>query len=161
MRMRTSRCAALALMAALFATSASGATHTGGSLRPIRNTTTRSGYTIDTVGDTLGQARPENTRLIIRVFAPDKKIVKPAQVALVDKRGAVINPVSREDRKVGHEENTGLPVSVSQQAGTSGISGVGVDLNKIFGPKGSYAYTKVDWPKAVFTADKQLQIALP
>src|SRR5207245_11661770 len=92
-----------------------------------------------------------------------KKMVKPAQVALIDKRGAVINPVSREDRKVGHEENTGLPVSVSPQAGTSGISvgGVGVNLNKIFGPKGTYSYTKVDWPKAVFTGDKRLQIALP
>jgi len=115
------------------------------------------------VGDTLGQARPQNTRLIIRVFAPDKNIVKPAQIALVDKSGAVISPVFREDRKVGHEENTGLPISVSPQAGTSGISvgGVGVDLNKILGPKGSYAYTKVDWPKAIFTGDKQLQIVLP
>src|SRR2546430_11030600 len=153
MRMRTSRCAALALMAALFATSASGATHTGGSLRPIRNTTTRAGYTIDTVGDTLGQARPENTRLIIRVFAPDKKIMKPAQIALVDKSGATIKPVFREDRKVGHEENTGLPLSMSG-------SSVGVNLNKIFGSHGDYAYTKVDWAKAPFTADKQLQIAL-
>ena|SRR5947209_6496163 len=163
MRMKTFRGIVILLSAASNATLAYAATHTNSPLTPFRNTTTRSGYTIDTVGDTLGQARPENTRLIIRVFAPDKKIVKPAQVALVDKRGAVINPVSREDRKVGHEENTGLPVSVSQQAGTSGISvgGVGVDLNKIFGPKGSYAYTKVDWPKAVFTADKQLQIALP
>jgi len=163
MRMRTSRCAALALMAALFATSGSGATHTGGSLRPIRNTTTRAGYTIDTVGDTLGQARPENTRLIIRVFAPDKKIMKPAQIALVDKSGAAIKPVFREDRKVGYEENTGLPISVSPQASTSGYSGtgVGINLNKIFGPHGSYSYTKVDWPKAVFTADKQLQIAVP
>lgn len=151
------------MIAAVFATSALGATHTSAPLTPVRNTTKRGGYTIDTVGDTLGQARPENTRLIIRVFGPDKKIAKPTQVALVDKSGAVINPVFREDRKVGHEENTGLPISVSPQAGTSGISvgGVGVDLNKVFGPKGSYAYTKVDWPKAVFTADKQLQIALP
>jgi hypothetical protein len=37
---------------------------------------------------------------------------------------------------------------------------VGINLNKIFGPKGSYAYTKVDWPRAVFTSDKQLQITL-
>jgi len=161
--MRTSRCAALALMVALFATSASAATHTGGPLRPVRNTTTRGGYIINTIGDTLGQARPENTRLIIRIFGPDNKIVKPAQIALVDKSGAVINPVFREDRKVGHEENTGLPLSVSPQGGTSGYSGtgVGINLNKIFGPHGSYSYTKVDWPKAVFTSDKQLQIALP
>ena len=162
MRMRVSRCAIVALVNAAVATSATAATHSSNPLTPFRNTTTRSGYTIDTVGDTLGQARPQNTRLIIRVFAPDKKIVKPAQIALVDKSGAVINPVFREDRKVGHEENTGLPISVSPQAGTSGISvgGVGVDLNKILGPKGSYAYTKVDWPKAIFTGDKQLQIVL-
>jgi hypothetical protein len=163
MRMKTFRGIVILLSAASIATLGYPATHTSGQLTPFRNAITRGGYTIDTVGDTLGQARPENTRLIIRVFAPDKKIVKPAQVALIDKRGAVINPVFREDRKVGHEENTGLPISVSPQAGTSGISvgGVGVDLNKIFGPKGSYSYTKVDWPKAVFTSDKQLQIALP
>ena len=111
----------------------------------------------------LGQARLENTRLIIRVFGPDKKIVKPAQVALLDKTGALIKPVFREDRKLGHEENTGLPITMSPQVGTDGVSpgGVGINLNKIFGPKGSYAYTKVDWPKAVFAADKQLQITLP
>ena len=138
------------------------ASHKNGPLMPARNTAKRGAYTIETVGDTLGQSSPQNTRLIIRVFGPDKKIVQPAQIALVDKSGAPINPVFREDRKVGHEENTGLPISVSPQAGTSGISagGVGVDLNKIFGPKGSYAYTKVDWPKAIFTGDKQLQIVL-
>lgn len=151
--MKTSRGIVIVLSAASAATLAYAATHTNSLLTPFRNTTTRGGYIIDTIGDTLGQARPENTRLIIRVFGPDKKIVKPAQVALVDKSGAVINPVFREDRKVGHEENTGLPLSVSG-------SGVGVDLNKIFGPKGSYAYTKVDWPRQVFTADKRLQIAL-
>src|SRR6266571_2080664 len=134
MRMKISRCAAIAVIAAVFATSALAATHTSGPLTPFRNRTTRGGYTIDTVGDTLGQARPENTRLIIR-----------------------------EDRKVGHEENTGLPISVSPQGGTSGYSGtgVGINLNKIFGPHGSYSYTKVDWPKAVFTSDKQLQVTLP
>lgn len=160
--MNISRHAGFALVGAILATSAYGAGHSSGPLTPIRNTTTRGGYTIDTVGDTLGQARPENTRLIIRVFGPDKKIVKPAQIALVDKRGAVITPVFREDRKVGHEENTGLPITMSPQAGTGGISSgaVGINLNKIFGPKGSYAYTKVDWPKAVFTSDKQLQITL-
>jgi hypothetical protein len=151
------------LIVAVVATSASAATHTNQPLTPVRNTTTRGGYTIDTVGDTLGQARAENTRLIIRVFGPDKKIVKPAQIALVDKSGAAIKPVFREDRKVGHEENTGLPITMSPQAGTGGISpgAVGIDLNKIFGPHGSYSYTKVDWPKAIFTGDKQLQIALP
>jgi hypothetical protein len=161
--MKISSCAIIALAGASVATVGYAATHTSGPLTPFRNTTTRGGYTIDTVGDTLGQAGPQNTRLIIRIFGPDKKIVKPAEIALVDKSGAVIKPVLREDRKVGHEENTGLPISVSPQAGTSGISvgGVGVDLNKIFGPKGSYTYTKVDWPKAIFTADKQLQIALP
>ncbi len=163
MRMRISRCVIVALASATVGASANAATQTSRPLTPFRNTTTRVGYTIDTVGDTLGQARPENTRLIIRIFGPDKKIVKPTQIALVDKSGAAIKPVFREDRKVGHEENTGLPLSVSPQAGTSGIGvgGVGVDLNKIFGPKGSYSYTKVDWPKAIFTADKQLQIALP
>ena len=153
MRMKISRCAAIAVIAAVFATSALAATHTSGPLTPFRNRTTRGGYTIDTVGDTLGQARPENARLIIRVFGPDKKIVKPAQIALVAKSGAAIKPVFREDRKVGHEENTGLPLSMSG-------SSVGIDLNKIFGSHGNYSYTKVDWPKTVFTADKQLQIVL-
>lgn len=161
--MKISRCAIIALASAAIAISLSAATQTSRPLAPFRNTSTRGGYTIDTVGDTLGQARPENTRLIIRVFGPDKKIVKPAQIALVDKSGAAIKPVYREDRKVGHEENTGLPITMSPQAGTNGISpgAVGINLNKIFGPKGTYSYTKVDWPKSVFTADKQLQIALP
>ena len=81
----------------------------------------------------------------------------------IDKSGAAIKPVSREDRKVGHEENTGLPVSVGGYGDSSGVhpSGVGVDLNKIFGPHGDYAYTKVDWPKDAFTADKRLQIVMP
>ena len=160
--MKISRRVTVALIVAVLATSALAATHSSASLTPFRNRTTRGGYTIDTVGDAFGHARPENTRLIIRIFGPDKKIAKPAQIALVDKSGAVINPVFREDRKVGHEENTGLPISVSPQAGASGISvgGVGVDLNKIFGPKGSYSYTKVDWPKAIFTGDKRLQITL-
>jgi hypothetical protein len=151
--MNTYRHAAVPLVAAILATSAYAAGHGGGPLTPIRNTTTRSGYTIDTVGDTLGQASAQDTRLTIRVFGPDKKIVKPAQIALIDKSGAAINPVHREDRKAGHEENTGLPFAI---AGSS----VGVDLNKILGPHGDYAYTKVDWPKTIFTADKKLQIAL-
>lgn len=151
------------LSAASVATLAHAATHSSGSLTPFRNTTTRGGYTIDTIGDTLGQARPENTRLIIRIFGPYKKIVKPAQIVLVGRGGTTINPVFREDRKVGHEENTGLPITMSPQVDTGGVSpgGVGINLNKIFGPKGSYAYTKVDWPKAVFAADKQLQMTLP
>ena len=152
--MKTSRGIVILLSAASVATLAYAAAHTNSPLTPFRNTTTRSGYTIDTVGDTLGQARPENTRLIIRVFGPDKKIVKPARIALVDKSDATITPVFREDRKVGHEENTGLPLSMSG-------SSVGIDLNKIFGPKGNYSYTKVDWPKQIFTADKRLQIVLP
>ena len=51
---------------------------------------------------------------------------------------------------------------MSPQADTSGLHsmGVGVNLNKIFGSHGKYAYTKVDWPKSVFTADKSLQIVL-
>jgi hypothetical protein len=132
-------------------------------LTPIRTTNKQGAYTVDTVGDTLGQSSPQNARLIIRVFGADKKIVKPDQIVLVDKSGGVIKPIFREDRKVGHEENTGLPFSVGSQADTSGYSGmgVGINLNKIFGPKGTYSYTKVDWPKSVFTADKRLQIVLP
>src|SRR6266481_293249 len=144
MRMKTFRGIVILLSAASVVTLAYAATRTNSPLTPVRNTTTRGGYIIDTVGDTLGQARRENTRLIIRVFGPDKKIVKPAQIALVDKSGATIKPVFREDRKVGHEENTGLPLSMSG-------SSVGIDLNKIFGPRGNYSYTKVDWPKTVFT----------
>ena len=132
-------------------------------LNPVRKTTTRGAYTIDTVGDTLGQASAQNTRLIIRVAGPDKALIKPAGIALVDKGGAAINPVAREDRKVGHEENTGLPLSVGGYRDSAGYggAGVGINLNKIFGPKGDYAYTKVDWPKPVFTSDKRLQIVMP
>src|SRR5207248_3502117 len=102
-------------------------------LTPIRTTTTRGAYTIGTVGDTLHQAAPQNTRLIIRVSGSDKKLVKPDRIALIDKNGAVIDPVFREDRKVGHEENTGLPLSVSPQADSAGRSnvGVGINLNKV------------------------------
>jgi hypothetical protein len=126
----------------------------GGPLTPTHNTTKRGGYTIETVGDTLHQAKPENTRIIIRVSGSDKKLIKPDSIALIDKNGAAIRPVFREDRKVGHEENTGLPVSMD--GGT-----IGVDMGKIFGPKGDYAYTKVDWPKESFAADKRLQIVMP
>lgn len=125
-----------------------------GPLTPTHNTTQRGGYTIETVGDTLHQAKPENTRIIIRVSGADKKLIKPESIALIDKNGAAIRPVFREDRKVGHEENTGLPVSMD--GGT-----IGVNLGKVFGPKGDYAYTKVDWPKDAFTADKRLQIVMP
>jgi hypothetical protein len=123
-------------------------------LRPIRATNRQGPYTIDTIGDTLGQSSPQNARLIVRVFGPDKKLVKPGQIALVDKSGGVIEPVFREDRKVGHEENTGLPLSMSG-------SSVGVDLGKVFGPHGDYSYTKVDWPKSAFTAGKRLELVLP
>ena len=125
-----------------------------GALTPTHNTTKRGAYTIETVGDTLHQAKPENTRIIIRVSGSDKKLLKPDSIALIDKSGAAIRPVFREDRKVGHEENTGLPVSMDGGS-------VGVNLGKIFGPKGDYAYTKVDWPKESFTADKRLQIVMP
>jgi hypothetical protein len=139
------------------------ARHSEGSLTPIRKTTVRGGYTIDTVGDTLHQAPPQNTRLIIRVAGADKKMIKPERIALIDKSGAAIEPVFREDRKVGHEENTGLPLSVGGYGDNSGYSGtgVGINLNKLLGPHGDYAYTKVDWPKSVFTSDKKLQIAMP
>ena len=144
-------------------TTSATAKHAGGPLMPTHNTTKRGAYTIETVGDTLHQAKPENTRIIIRVSGSDKKLIKPDSVALVDKSGAAIKPVFREDRKVGHEENTGLPVSVGGYGDSSGahVSGVGVNLNKIFGPHGDYAYTKVDWPKEAFTAEKRLQIVMP
>src|SRR5437667_7277664 len=137
--MKTSRGIVILLNAASVATLTYAATHTNSPLTPFRTTNTRGGYIIDTIGDTLGQARPENTRLIIRVFAPDKKIVKPAQIALADKSGALINPVFREDRKVGHEENTGLPISISPQAGSTVISasGAGVALKRLFTPHGT------------------------
>jgi hypothetical protein len=135
----------------------------GGALVPTHNTIKRGSYTIETTGDTLHQAKPENTRMIIRISGPDKKLIKPASIVLIGKNGAAIKPVFREDRKVGHEENTGLPLSVGGYGDGSGVhsTGVGINLNKVFGPHGSYAYTKVDWPKQVFTADKKLQIVLP
>ena len=139
------------------------AKHAGGILTPIHNSTKHGAYTIETIGDTLHQAKPENTRLIIRVAGADKKLIKPESIVLIDKSGAAIKPVFREDRKVGHEENTGLPVSVGGYGDSSGahLSNVGVDLGKLFGPKGDYAYTKVDWPKEQFTGDKRLQIVMP
>jgi hypothetical protein len=132
-------------------------------LTPIRKTTTSGQYTIDTVGDTLQQAAPQNTRLIIRVSGADKMLIKPDRIALVDKKGTAIEPVSREDRRVGHEENTGLPLSIGGYGNTRGYrgGGVGINLGQIFGPKGDYAYTKVDWPKLVFASDKRLQIVMP
>ena len=138
-------------------------------LTPIRKTTTSGQYTIETVGDTLQQAAPQNTRLIIRVSGADKRLIKPDRIALVDKKGVAIEPVSREDRRVGHEENTGLPLSIGGYGSTGGHghrggyrgAGVGINLNQIFGPKGDYAYTKVDWPKPVFASDKRLQIVMP
>src|SRR5881394_976223 len=98
----------------------------GGALTPIHNSTKRGGYNVETVGDTLHQAKPENTRVIIRVSGADKKLVKPDSIALIDKSGAAIKPVFREDRKVGHEENTGLPVSVSGYGDSSGAHPTGV-----------------------------------
>jgi len=154
--------AALVMLGLLFALRIEAAPPASAPLTPVRKTTTEGAFTIDTVGDTLGQSSPQNARLIIKIFGADKKIVKPSQIALLDKSGTLIKPVFREDRKVGHEENTGLPLSLSPQADTSGYrgTGVGINLNKILGPHGSYAYTKVDWPKSVFTADKRLQIVL-
>jgi hypothetical protein len=143
--------------------SVEAASRGGETLAPFHHTTARGGYTIETIGDTLNQTPPQNTRVIIRISGADKKLIKPDQIALVDKSGAAIKPVFREDRKVGHEENTGLPVSVGGYGNTSGVhaTGVGIDVNKIFGPHGDYAYTKVDWPKSAFTADKRLQIVMP
>lgn len=139
------------------------ASHKNGALTPIHSTTKRGAYTIETIGDTLRQAPPQNARLIIRVSGADKKLIKPDSIALIDKNGAAMKPVFREDRKVGHEENTGLPVSVSGYGDTSGVhpTGVGIDVGKLLGPHGDYAYTKVDWPKEMFTADKRLQIVMP
>ena len=134
-----------------------------GALTPIHNSTKRGAYTIETIGDTLHQASPQNTRLIIRVSGADKKLIKPESIALIDKSGAAIKPVFREDRKVGHEENTGLPVSVGGYGDSSGVhpTSVGINLGKLLGPHGDYAYTKVDWPKETFTGDKRLQIVMP
>ena len=97
------------IVGVILATTAQAAGHSSGLVTPLIST--RRACTIDTVGNTLGQASPQNTRLIIRVFGADKKIVKPAQIALVDKSGALIKPVFCEDRKVGHEENNGLPIT--------------------------------------------------
>ena len=153
---------ALAL-ALILAAPLHAARHSEGALTPIRKTTARGAYTIDTVGDTLNQAPPQNTRLIIRVAGADKKMIKPDRIALIDKNGSAVEPVFREDRKIGHEENTGLPLTVGGYGDNTGYrgAGVGINLNKIFGPKGDYAYTKVDWPKSAFASDKRLQIVIP
>src|ERR1700720_2335882 len=90
----------LLMVGLVVALSVEGGSRGSGSLTPVRNTTKRGPYTIDTVGDTLHQASPQNTRLIIRVSGADKKLIKPDRIALVDKSGKAIEPVSREDRKV-------------------------------------------------------------
>src|SRR2546423_8075420 len=95
-----------------FVVKVEAASRGGGALTPVHNSTKRGAYLVETIGDTLHQASPQNTRLIIRVSGADKKMIKPESIALIDKSGAAIKPVSREDRKVGHEENTGLPVSI-------------------------------------------------
>lgn len=163
--MKKTLCAAALSVIALgvIDTLVQGASQKSGALTPVRNTAKRGAYTIETIGDTLNQASPQNTRLIIRVSGADKKLIKPDSIALIDRSGAAIKPVSREDRKVGHEENTGLPITVGGYGDTSGAhaTGVGINLNKVFGPHGDYAYTKVDWPKETFTADKRLQIVMP
>src|ERR1700732_461722 len=94
----------------------------GGGVTPIHNSTKRGAYMVETIGDTLYQAPPQNTRIIIRVSGTDKKLIKPDSIALIDKSGVALKPVFREDRKVGHEENTGLPLSVSPTADTSGLT---------------------------------------
>src|SRR5438270_8785499 len=85
----------------VFVVQLEAASRGGGRLTPVHNSTKRGAYMIETVGDTLRQAPPQNTRLIIRVSGADKKLIKPESVALVDKSGAAIKPVFREDRKVG------------------------------------------------------------
>src|SRR5258706_14838483 len=100
---------ALAL-ALILAAPLHAARHSEGALTPIHNSTKRGAYMVETIGDTLHQAKPENTRIIIRVSAADKKLIKPDSIALIDKNGAVMKPLSREDRKVGHEENATLAV---------------------------------------------------
>src|ERR1700731_3398848 len=92
---------ALAL-ALILAPPLNAARHSEGALTPIHNATKRGGYMVETIGDTLHQASPQNTRLIIRVSGADKKLIKPDSIALIDRSGAAIKPVSREDRKVGH-----------------------------------------------------------
>ena len=154
---------ALLLLGLALDRSVESASHGSGTLTPSHATNKRGAYTIETVGDTLHQASPQNARLISRISSADKKLITPDAIMLVDKKGTSMKPVFREDRKVGHEENTGLPVSVGGYGDSNGVhsSGVGLNLNKLFGPHGDYAYTKVDWPKAAFTADKSLQIAMP
>ncbi len=162
--MKTVLCiAGMVLLETILAFSVGAASHGSATLTPSHQTNQRGAYTIETVGDTLHQAPPQNMRLIVRISSADKKLIKPGQIALIDKSGSSFKPVFREDRKVGHEENTGLPVAVGGYGDSSGVhnTGVGVNLNKIFGPHGDYAYTKVDWPKRVFTADKKLMIVLP
>src|SRR5437588_11175465 len=115
--MKKSRCVVVLLtLGLILALRVDAAKKSDVPLTPIRNTIKHGAYTIDTVGDTLQQASPQNTRLIIRVSGINKKMIKPDTIALIDKKGAAIKPVFREDRKVGYEENTGLPLSVSPQA---------------------------------------------
>src|ERR1700688_5073076 len=103
--MKTMHCIVrIVLLDLVLASSMEAASHKsgGGALTPIHNSTKRGAYMIETVGDTLHQAKPENTRIIIRVSGSDKKLIKPDSIALIDKNGAAIKPVFREDRKVGH-----------------------------------------------------------
>ncbi|PYL55764.1 MAG: hypothetical protein DMF29_00735 [Verrucomicrobia bacterium] len=44
-----------------FVVKVEAASRGGGALTPVHNTTKRGAYTIETIGDTLHQAKPENT----------------------------------------------------------------------------------------------------
>ncbi|MDX2226920.1 MAG: hypothetical protein SFY92_07515 [Verrucomicrobiae bacterium] len=133
-------------------------------LKPVRQTVKSGKYVLNVVNDKKQDPASAEIRVIIRVtLSGDKKPIKPEAVYLENGDGGKIGAEDREDRKVGNEENTGLPLSVSPgyQSGSGGSVGVGLDLGKLFGPDGEYSYSKVDFKRTDFVAGRKLVVVMP
>ncbi len=131
-------------------------------LTPTRSSIEQSGYTLDFVGDKKQKDDTETITVIIRVTHGNKVPIKPDSVYLVDASGKKYDADDRDDRTVGHEENSGLPLLVSPSADTNGNAslGLGVNLNSLFGPHGTYSYSKVQFLRKDFISGRKLKIVL-
>ena len=132
-------------------------------LTPIRATVHQDGYTIDSVGDKKQPADSDWIRILLRISHGDKVPIKPEDVVLIDRGGRSIDPEDRDDEKVGNEENSGLPLTVSSGADSYGNAGagVGLNLNQLFGPHGKYSYTKINFKRTDFVSGQKLKITMP
>lgn len=131
-------------------------------LKPSRETLRKEGYIIDAVGDKKQDPESETIRLVLRITREAKQPIKPEDIVLLDPQGQAIEPQDRDDRDVGNEENSGLPLSVSPgvNSGGGGV-GIGLDLGKLFGGGGVYSYTKVDFFRKDFVSGMKLKITMP